>query len=291
MWNLGYADAIRDTAACTGPSQVDSLVVLAFGQVGNEGGPTYGGYGTYIFAPGLPFVSDSIIENAAKAYAAAWFANTSTCPRLKMVIGTSNYNQCPFGGNCNPTDAGRQWGNLLNNIDNWLTTTNRRWQILVWAGSDMEQPSQYPDPLPGDLWDCKQKTRQFVDGFSSNNPALVRLVNFGTAYVPKPADGSCWNAGDVYYVSWVGYSWPLPEIYHGIAADSWVNIRKQYYMNFMGVMTECKQDDTIGGDFCAPPKQAEYTPNRALFEFMNRLNNNGVGQSTLDYATNIRDQP
>ncbi len=285
METLGKNDGDRDNANCT-----NSMVVLDFGQIGYEAGGSYGGYGTYDFdyAAGNPFISNSTIEEATKAYARRWFGATNNCPRLKLIIGTSNYRQCPYGGACNPTDAGKQWGNLVNNVQIWLNNVNYSWQITAWAGSDMEQPDQFPNPTQP--WDCATSTRAFVDGFNRNNPANARLINYGTAWVPKPADGTCWSAADVQYVSWgASANWPLPETYFAAATDSWITVRRQYYMIFMGVMTTCRQADPITGNTCTTPA-GWFTPYAGWNDLWNKLIANQVGQSSLDYATNIKFQ-
>ncbi|MDE3088787.1 MAG: hypothetical protein KGJ80_05325 [Chloroflexota bacterium] len=282
MWWRGYNDGARDSTSCT-----NALAVLDFGQVGYEAGGSYGGYGTYDFAYGYPFISDGTIEAATEMYASGWYQATSACPRLKVVIGTNNYHQCPYGGACSPNTAGQQWGNVVNSVQTWLNNNGVAWQITAWAGDDMEQSAGNGG------YDCGSQgspTRSFVDGFNSNNPANDLFLDFGTAWVPVPADGSCWSAADVQYVAFVATAdWPLPEIYFGQATDSWVNVRRQYLMWFLGVMTTCNQDDPITGNTCTFPS-GWFTPTSAWWDLWNKLNQYQVGQSSLNYATNIRYQ-
>jgi hypothetical protein len=279
MYNLGQNDGQRDNMTCT-----NAIVMLDFGQIDNNGGTSYSGYGTRDFAGGNPFISNSDIEIAAENYASGWYAYTSSCPRLKLVIGSNNYAYCPSGGTCNPSTGGAQWGSLISNIQGWLDSTNRSWKITAWAGSDMEQPSGTQ------AWECALRTRQFVDGFKNNNPASARFINYGTAWVPYPQDGSCWNAFDVFYVSYVPVpNWPLPEIYFPSATDSWINIRMQYYMQFLGVLATCTQPDLITGDSCSNPS-GWFTPDGGWKDLWNKLIANQVSQESLDYSTNIKFQ-
>lgn len=279
MTNLGYSDGTFDNQNST-----NSTVVLNFGQPEKQSGAQYDGYGTYYFAYQNPFMSDSQIVAAVEAYAAGWYSATGTNPRLKMVIGTNNYNQCPFGGSCTPYDAGYQWGNVVNDVQSWLVSTNKSWQITAYAGSDMEQPSG------GQIWDCATKTRQFVDGFTANNPSYALFLNYGTAWLPN----ACWSVQDVQYVSYgAAYNYPLPEIYTAAARDSWVSVRVQGYMDFVGVMTECTGGDPLPTGDCwvgGNINEWQYSPTKAWNEFWNALINNGVGEQSLDYATNIRYQ-
>lgn len=148
----------------------------------------------------------------------------------------------------------------------------------------MEQPG-------GDeAWDCAAKTRQFVDGY--NGDSLARhFLNYGTAWVPNPANGSCWNAADVYYVSWLApKQYPLSEAYFGSAVDSWVTVRRSYYMRFDGIMSTCSQGDPITGQFCQSPA-GWFTPWKGWRDLWEKLNAYGVGQPSVGFATNIRYQP
>lgn len=279
MDSLGYHDGLWDTQY-----GVDGMVVLDFGQPTQESGTTeYGGYGVYYFdaAHGYPYMSDAQVVAAAKAYAGGWYRATGSTPRLKLVIGANNYHMCPYGGTCTRTEAGRQWGNVVKAVQDWLVSTGRSWQITAWVGSDMEQPSG------GESWDCATETRQFVDGFNGNNPSSARFINYGTAWVPN----QCWTVADVHYVSWgATYNWPLPEIYTQYARDSWVEVRRYAYLDFLGVMAECDGADPLPSGDCLAGGSYQYSPTKAWNELWNALANAGFPETSLDYATNIHFQ-
>ncbi len=282
MYYRGYNDGLRDKSNCT-----DGIAVLDFGQVSYQAGGSYGGYGTYDFASGYPFVSYTTIRQAALDYSVGWYNATDSCPRLKVVIGVNNYHECPYGGACNVSTAGQQLGAVVNGLQSDLNLATISWQITAWAGDDMEQSSGTGG------YDCGSvgsPTRAFVDGFNSNNPAYAHLLDYGTAWIPMPADGSCWSAADVWYVAYQATAdWPVPEIYTGASTDTWVNIRLNHYTWFLGVMTTCNQDDPISGNTCTSPS-GWWTPTGAWWDLWNKLNQHGVGQFTLDYATNMRYQ-
>ncbi len=80
--------------------------------------------------------------------------------------------------------------------------------------------------------------------------------------------------------------YPLPEIYTSYATQSWVTVRQQYPMWFIGVMTECKQGDPLPYYYCTTPA-GQYAPSGAWWALWTSLNNVALGQSSLDYATNI----
>lgn len=275
MYTLGQSDGSRDNATCT-----NSAVFLDFGQVYYQNGV----YGVSDFN-NAAFVSDTTVQQAAERYAAGWYANTGTCPRLHLIIGVNNYDQCRSGGSCTPYAAGQQWGNVVNNVQTWLNNSGYSWQITAWGGDDMEQP--YNDPT-GKWWDCPTKTRNFVDGFNSNNPSSALFIDYGTAWVPATCiayNDRGWTASDVYYVAYGAGApeYPQPEIYRQSALDSWMNLG--YYMFYKGVLTDCNQSDPITGTYCAGSSTA-WTPTYAWQQLWNKVSSQG----TLDYATNIKYQ-
>ncbi len=197
-------------------------------------------------------------------------------------MGTNNYVQCPYGGACFPYAAGEQWSNLVFMVQTWLQNQGYDWQITVWAGDDMEQPSE-EEP-----WDCADRTRGFADGFTDANPAAAKLVNYGTAWLPNP----CWTVADVYYVSYEkNASEVLPEVYTEAARDSWVDVRREYFMQLKGSLTECEQlYDPITGTYCSTPA-GEFTPSEAWSQIWKALRDNGYGQASLEHSSNIQSQP
>jgi hypothetical protein len=213
MFSLGEYDGTYDNSVCT--NNQTTLALLNFGQVAYQSGGGYGGYGTYDFAFGYPFVSDSTILVAAERYIQGYSNTTGTCPHLKVVLGVNNYNQCPYGGACSPATAGAQWGTLVNDLHKWVVSQNYQSYISVIAGSDMEQPSG------GQSWDCYSKTQSFVDGFGGNDPSGAVFLDYGTAWLQN----DCWNASQVYYVAYgAPKDYPLPEIYFQSALNSWTGL-------------------------------------------------------------------
>ena len=265
MYNLGRSDGAFDNSKCA-----NSLVVLNFGQPDAVGG----NYGTNYW-PSNEFISDAAILNLVENYARGWYYGTGSCPRLKLVVGTNNYHQNPSGGT--PYTAGGWWAAVVYALQSYLSSTGFSSQITAWAGSDMEQPSG------GEAWDCADRTRQFVDGYNNDVLGTQDFLDYGTAWVPN----SCWTAYDVYYVAYgAARDFPLPEIYTGYATDSWVSVRTSYYMFFRGVMTECQQGDPLPFDYCTSPSD-QFAPQKAWLDLWTELNANGVGQSSLQYSTNI----
>jgi hypothetical protein len=270
MYLLGTYDGQWDNATCT--NNLWKMVILNFGQVSYQAGGGYGGYGTLTMGYPYPFVSNSTILVAAERYIQGFWANTGSCPHLKVVLGVNNYNQCPNGGACSPSSAGAQWGNLVNDLNSWVSSQNYQAYISVLAGSDMEQPSGTQN------WDCFPKTQSFVDGFGNNDPSGALFYDYGTAWVPN----SCWNASQVYYVAYQApKDYPIPEIYFQSALNSWTGLG--YFMYYPGELTTCNQSDTIG-TYCTAPS-GWWGPSTAWTNLKN-----AISQTDLSYSSNIRYQ-
>ncbi len=270
MQNLADRDASWTQGNCSG--SLDSMVVLAFGQPGTWNGV----YGVFDHAPGSPFISDAQVTQAAEQYMTRWYNDTNACPRLHVVIGLNNYHECVYSP-CSIYTAGQKWAGMLNTLASWLNSQNYAWQITAWAGDDMETG-----------WDSASATRQFVDGFNNQDNCSCLFVDFGDAW-----QHSGWTDTDVYYVAWgATYDVPLPEIYDtgGAATNRWTQVRVEYYMFFYGVMTECSGSDPLPTGSCWVSLNGDYenAPNQAWWQLWNTLNANGVGQSTLNYSTNVK---
>jgi hypothetical protein len=61
-------------------------------------------------------------------------------------------------------------------------------------------------------------------------------------------------------------------------------------MDFKGVMTECKGSDPLPSSNCQVGSHTENAPSQAWSQLWNTMKNNGFGQSTLNYTTNIHYQ-
>jgi hypothetical protein len=190
----------------------------------------------------------------------------------------------PYGGPCDPWYAGKNWGIYTANVHNYLVANNFSWQVSQAAAGDFETNGHGENPP----WDCATKTRAFVDGFTPNNSSLATMYDYGDAW----GSAGCWSDDDIGYVAWTGYEAPLPEIYTQQASDRWVNVRLTHFMQFQGTMSECQTDPGTGDIAClvnyGTYSQNEYAPNGAWLTLWNELNANGVGQSTMDFATNIK---
>lgn len=277
LYALGYWDAQWDGSNCT-----NSLVVLDFGQPAVSGAT----YGTYMFDSSNSFVSDSQVQQAAEDYAYAWYGATPTCPRLTLVIGTSNYNECKQA--CNHTTDGQQWANVTSNVAAYVSQRGFASQETVAAGDDMETE-----------WDSPSTTDLFVQRWNGSNSSSSYFYDFGDA---TPNKG--WSSSQIYYVAWGAASdVPLPEIYDPAnyfyqgspdQASTWITV-EQYgggKMTMFGAMTECTSpayNFSLTLSRCSSPS-GQYAPHDAWNDLWTAQNNAGYGQSNMSFATNIKYQ-
>ncbi len=283
MYNRGYSDGSWDNQNCT-----NGLAVLDFGEVGNEGlqtlNPAYYGYGTYTFANGAPFVQDDTIVYLAEQYARGWYNSTSTCPRLTLSLGTSNYRECPFGnvrGLCSTSGAGSAWADAAHQTDLWLHNNSLSGQINTGTADDMETAGL------GQGWDCAGATRGFVDGYNGNaSSSGLKLEDYGDFFTSP----GCWSASDAWYVGWgAAWDWPLPEAYHSCCqVNAFVQVER--WAGGMlpdGVVTQCAERyDPLPYPTCT----ISDAPGTAWSNLYNQQSAAGFSEGAMLYSTNIQYQ-
>ncbi len=268
MYNLGASDGRYDSVNCT-----LSQVMLDYGQVDYATGYWGGGsgYGTYIFnsSLGYPFITDAQVLASAESYVQGYYNASSSCPRLRIIIGTSNYLEC-LSRSCTTYGAGTAWGQTVQSLHNYVSSKGESWKIVDVAGGDDIETDV------GNHWDPYSKTIGFVEGFNHGDSKDL-LMDDGDVF----PNGNYWTEAELYTVNWgYGNDVPIPEIYTSGLLSSYIQFFK-YYPNvyFYGVMTECAN---IGQNMCYSP-YGEYTPATAFNALVN-----GVGRSHVGaFATNI----
>ena len=126
----------------------------------------------------------------------------------------------------------------------------------------------------------------------------------GCPWAPKGAP--CWVADQVYTVAWaIKNDWPVTQNYNLSHTNRWVSLKVSHTnMRFEGVMTECNvgtdeypagscrvYDPLVDGPCTLPisqcPNHAENSPRAAWNQLWDQMQAYDVGQSTLNYITNI----
>jgi hypothetical protein len=236
------------------------LVILAFGApCYNPNTLVYGTqlFNTYVCTP------DSQLATLANAWIRG-YENANPTRTTPTILGLGSSNSItgadPPGYNLTPSQmytAGHGW---FQNVVKPVATsaTGLAAPLTVWAASDIEQSSPYPDGSPPD-WYQAYITRPWLDGYQAATGTVIgtkcgattpyQMVNFGDYVVPnKPG----WTPADVYFVSWgAPLACALPEIYYTANATEWKQLNdwaaSQHLaqIQFTGVMTEDGQGGTL----------------------------------------------
>ncbi|HLJ33949.1 MAG TPA: hypothetical protein VKU38_09880 [Ktedonobacteraceae bacterium] len=267
MYNLGASDGRYDSVHCT-----LSQVMLDFGQVDYGSGYWGGGsgYGTYIFNSSLhyPFITDAQVLASAENYVQGYYNASSSCPRLRIILGVSNFREC-LNSPCTTYNAGTAWGQTVQSLHNYVSSKGESWKIVdVAGGDDIETDVSHG-------WDTYSTTIGFVEGFNHGDSTAL-LMDDGDVFA-----NSYWTDAELYTVNWgYGNDVPIPEIYGQGLLNSYI----QFYRNhpdvyFYGVLTECAN---IQPNMCYSP-YGEYTPSIAFNALVNGVGSSHVGA----FATNI----
>jgi hypothetical protein len=288
MWALADQDYPWVNYACANnTSGTDFLTVLDFGRPGEHNG-AYSLFTTHI--NGGTWMPYSQVEHLAEEYAQEWYAKTTTCPRLHLVIGTANDYECQGSDSgCNIYTAGVQFDAMVHNVQTYITNQGWGWQETAWGGDDLEAE-----------WDQWSMTSQFIQGVYDQDKTYsshAYLMDYGDANIEwADIQGNHWNYQNVYDAAWgVGYDYPLPEIYWHTSGPGnitqWVNMYNASGVNryagqvqFQGNIAECTEADTLPTGNCwTGNNRCEYSPANGY-----NLLAADVNQQNMPYTTNIQ---
>lgn len=249
------------------------------------------------------------MASLAERYAQIWFNDTSSCPKLRLVIGANNYHECPFGGSCSVTTAGSDWFNsVVAATYNYVNANGWSWQEDIWGGDDIEGGwDQFGCPCAnGTSW---QQTQYFLNGWTNadaNSSTHFFLADFGDSAAYSTTDNlqdqssncnngspttNCeWSWSDFYQAAWsIGWDIPLPEIYNSGQANDWTHVTNAGTSSgsvyYYGAVSECSGTDVLQESNCwvARNGYCEYGPDQAMTELTNV-----VGHISESNETNIQ---
>lgn len=211
---------------CTAARGPSGVIVLDFGEPAYSGGV----YGTDDF--GGHFDSDNTLFHAVANFIyGAWNCHTSST-NIAVAVGTSNYGG--WMGSYSTSAwyaAGQQWGDLVNNDQNYSSSNGYSNYIGVIGADDIEVE-----------WAGYSQSSNFVNGY--NNTSSHAFFDYGDD--SGGANPSPWTAYEVWYVAWgAADDYPLPEIYYQADATSdweqlaiWACNNGHGAMGFKGTMAE-----------------------------------------------------
>ncbi len=262
-------------------------------------------YGMSLFRHPGP-ATDREVEGIAERYLDAWIAAASSCPRLHLALGTSNFNECGGGvGGCDVYTAGQYWDVVAHDVMDYVAAKGYGSRVTgVWVGDDLETS-----------WDPWPTTLRFLEGVRDQERTYTvhaQLANYGDANVGACSivTGSCrsrWTAQNVYDAAWgLGWALPLPETYNADTTQLWDNVARaqgsqgtQGPMVFAGVMTECAGADPLPSGPCRPQGggvtgrgACEWSPTIAINHLRSTAAPTASATSNLTlYATNMQWPP
>jgi hypothetical protein len=239
-----------------GSTEQDGAIILAFG------GPAFQGItpGTVLYNG--QFANTLQIRSLAQGFANGYMycRPLGSNAEIRLIVGTSNYivgtteDYAPFLGL--ETVHGAAWGNMINNLNDYLAQSGFAGVIQGHGGNDIEQD-------PNDGWAGPEPTGLWVLGYDSAES--FTYYNFGSCDgCPYNGNGwqplGGWAVGDIFYVSWGSpAALPLPQIYRpdGIQAEQWQEIKLwgvwfDSHMIIQGALTQWNACFESGGLSACP---------------------------------------
>ncbi|MFN2527652.1 MAG: hypothetical protein ABR584_02940 [Candidatus Baltobacteraceae bacterium] len=256
---LSY-NTLYNEGCSMGKAGLSGVVVLDFGQPNDQNGV----HGVYTL--GSFWASPTQVEADAEAYLDGFWNCSGSTPFLHLSIGQSNY------GSQVGYSEGQTWGNVINAVNNYISTKGYGSQEAARGGFDSE---------PG--WSAFSPAADQVNGYA--NTTKTYYYDFGSADGCPPY-GSCsnnWGDNGLWYIAWGnGPAFSLPEIYYQANATQWQTMSLYSAQNksngkdqFLGTMTEYAADSST------------FTPAGGFNALQNALNANSATAWNMSYSTDI----
>lgn len=204
-----YSMGCNQGKASDSQGQPTQLVLLSFGDPGWDDSGTFGAWDTALGG----FVPDSTIEADVQTYIQGFWDCTATGSKsfLNVAPGVTNGGSGINSGNNRA--LGVAWGNLVKDLNSWITAKGFGKQVDALGAADFEPG--YGPPGNAIAW---------ADGFASTGSYYY---DFGSADGCPPY-GSCdngWTQADEYYVAWGNpKAFATPQIYNEAMAQEWASI-------------------------------------------------------------------
>jgi hypothetical protein len=303
MAEIGQRDASwlsEQSASGVATCPTEYLTVLDFGHPTRKftTGSPLDDYAMSMFGKQDAWRTYHEVEQLAHTYIDSWIANVSSCPRLVLALGTSNYAECSKAvGSCDVYTAGKYWDIVAHDVADYVAQKGYGSRVTgVWVGDDAETS-----------WDPWPATVSFLYGVRDQERTYqthARMVNYGDANLGACSEvtGACsggWTAENVYDAAWgIGWAAPLPEAYTATALQRWQGVADvmssetgtREFMQFLGLMTECGERDPLPLTGCRP--QAGDLEGVGACEFSPAIAHQRVRAADtrhpLTYATNIQ---
>jgi hypothetical protein len=252
----------------------NALVILDFGDPAKmETGSDSVEYGTILVFTG-PFVSTTEIFGAAQDFIRGFQDCSASFPtaHLTLAIGTNN-SGIVFNAGQDAIEHGKAWGNLVNDVHDWIVDEGYARRVSVAAASDIEKFGNR-DPNISDADRCRlqqpyghctepEAVRQWLEQYlQATAENKLRFYNYGacencSSAFPLEPGVDDWYRAEYVHLSWdaePGRVYPIPEIYGPSDAHAvqWRNLMRfaleqqtgneQYRRSVFipGTLTQCR---------------------------------------------------
>ncbi len=203
-----YANA--GISASGDPTNGSGCIILDFGRQAQN---PNGNWGVYL--PGTStFWTDAQVEACADAFMEGW--NDYNTQFAFVFISTNNCDYPWLQGDPRWAQAGTDWANLINNIDN---DTGSDYNAIAMAGNDIEtwQDTFLYNNQPWLTYG--PDTVNWFNNYWENLNDLVFFTDFGSNCYAE--NNSAWTQDELATVSFDYWSVPIPEIYYQSNATEW----------------------------------------------------------------------
>jgi hypothetical protein len=274
LYNLGCAQGLSST------NNTNIVVVLDFGQPAFDG-TNYGANLLTKFSPPYDFVTVGTVLFVSEGFVYGFYNCSPSNAHLTLALGLNN-----TGGNQVNYNHGVAWAQLVNSLNNWITSPpSYGTKVTAKGGMDIEA-----------AYNTAANTLSWVDGYSSAYTAGTSYYyDFGSCdSCPYTQCPTCqplnhWTLEDIWSVAYgKPPAQPLPDIYNSAHADQWYRMslygynNHGYPMTFLGAMTEyvaCQQRDNCAG--------IDNIPSAGYLQLYSALNADPHTAQPLSWSTDI----
>jgi hypothetical protein len=204
-----YTMGCNQAKASDSQGQPTQLVLLSFGDPGWDDSGTFGAWDTALGG----FVSDSSIEADVKTYVQGFWGCTAAGSKSFMNVAPGVTNGGSGINSANNRALGVAWGNMIKNLNSWITAQGFGKRIDALGAADFE---------PG--YGPAANAIAWADGFASTGSYYY---DFGSADGCPPY-GSClngWTQAEEYELAWGNpKAFATPQIYNAAMARQWASI-------------------------------------------------------------------
>lgn len=274
-------NTLYDQGCTAGNNSASGVFILDYGRPAYDSSTNT--YGTIDTLSGSWHKFDDIVS-ALDAFADGYWACSPTGTHIYLALGTSNDLGAGSCSSCgyrvtSLSNAGGKLSDKVQEVQNHINAMGQSSQITASAAIDMEPAWDYCNTVYGTTT-CStggstdgSNTMTYLNGFNTNDSGATSNVlwDYGSN------EQGYWDRSTQWSAAFGYMDYLFGEVYNSGQANDWAGLcswakSKGYYEWVSGTL------DTPG---------FSYTPTQSYDEMMSVLSSYGVGQSHIDYISNI----